>query len=121
MTGLTRIGIALVLSIAVAIAAVLTVNTLRPGAGLVGTVLVPGLLAGLVTGVALRPVGRWWPAPLIAALTGAALSGSALVVRVAGGSDTMVVGTVLVAILLAAFHAGPALVVQRLTGEPAHA
>lgn len=121
MTGLTRIVAAVVLSIAVGFAAVLSINTVHPGAGVVGTVLVPGLLAGLVAGVALRPIGRWWPALLSAALTGMSLSAAAVVVRVSGGYDAVASGAVLVAVLIAVSHAGAALVVQRLTGEPAPA
>lgn len=117
MTGPTRLVTGLVLSIAVAAAAVLSVNALRPQAGLVGTVLVPGLLAGLVTGVALRPIGARWPALLIGVLTGAVLSGWAMVVRISNGFDAMVVGAILVVIFFAVVHIGLALAVQRLTGE----
>lgn len=121
MTSVPRIATALALSIAVAIASVLTVNTLQPGAGLVGTALVPGLLAGLITGLALRPVRMWWPALAIAALTGIVVSTAAVLVRVGGGYDAMALGAVFVAVIFAVFHAGPALLVQRLAGLAAPA
>lgn len=119
MTGLARIVTAVVLSIAVGCAAVVSINTLHPGAGVGGTVLVPGLLAGLVTGVALRPVASWWPALLTAALTGVSLSTASVLVRVSSGYDAVVSGAVLVAVLVAVSHAGVALLVRRLTGQPA--